>query len=89
MSTASATGLEPFTIELSASDLPQRLLDRFPVPPPADARFTVTIEPAESDAEKLRSLKRDVAAGVDDLTAGRTSDSEAVFARLKRRFPAS
>jgi len=79
--------LEPFTIEVLASELPKRILDRFPEPPPADARFAVTVEPAESEAEKLAALKRDLQTGLDDLEAGRISDGDEVFARLKKRFP--
>ena len=83
----SAKTLKPFTIEVSASELPKRLLDRFPERPAADARFAVTIEPAESEAEKLATLQRDLQAGLDNLAAGRVSDGKDVFARLKARFP--
>jgi hypothetical protein len=38
--------------------------------------------------ENLAALRRDVKAGLDDLEAGRASDGEDVFRRLKRRFPA-
>ena len=79
---------EPFTIEVSASELPKRILDRFPQPPATEARFSVTVEPAESEAEKLAALQRDLQAGLDDLTAGRVSDGRQVFARLKTQFPA-
>lgn len=78
--------IEPFTIELAASELPQRILDRFPKPPPADARFAVTVEAAEDEAAKLDALRRDIEAGVADLDAGRVSDGEDVFARLRTRF---
>jgi hypothetical protein len=87
MPSKSAKTLEPFTIEVSAAELPRRLLDQFPQPPAADARFAVTVEPAESEAEKLAALKRDLQAGLDDLLAGRASDGTDVFARLKARFP--
>ncbi len=60
---------------------------QFPEPPAADARFAVTVEPAESEAEKLAALQRDLQAGLDDLAAGRVSDGKDVFARLKERFP--
>jgi len=83
-----AKTLEPFTIEVSASELPKRILDRFPEPPAADARFSVTVEPAESEAEKLAALQRDLQVGLDDLAAGRVSNGWEVFARLKTRFPA-
>jgi hypothetical protein len=86
---ASDTGKtpEPFTVEVFASELPKRILDRFPEPPAAEARFSVTVEPAESEAEKLAALQRDLRSGLDDLAAGRVSDGEQVFARLKTRFP--
>ncbi len=87
MTSKSVKTLEPFTIEVSASELPKRVLDRFPEPPAADARFAVTVEPAESEAEKLAALQRDLQAGLDDLAAGRVSDGKDVFARLKERFP--
>jgi hypothetical protein len=85
----SAKSLKPFTIEVSASELPKRILDRFPEPPAAEARFAVTVEPAETEAEKLAALQRDVQAGLDDLATGRVSDGQQVFARLKARFPAA
>ena len=87
MPSKSAKTLEPFTIEVSASELPKRVLDRFPERPASDARFAVTVEPAESEAEKLAALQRDLQAGLDDLAEGRVSDGKDVFARLKARFP--
>ena len=84
----SAKAIEPFTIEVSASELPKRILDRFPEPPAAEARFSVTIEPTETEAEKLAALQQDLQAGLDDLAAGRVSDGRQVFARLKARFSA-
>jgi len=51
--------LEPFTVEVPASELPESIVSRFPERPPADARFAVTVEPAETDAEKLAALQRD------------------------------
>jgi hypothetical protein len=84
----SATLLKPFTIEISAAELPQRILDRFPEPPAPDTRFAVTVEPAESEAERLEALQRDLHAGLEDLEAGCVSEGDAVFARLKARFPA-
>jgi len=83
----SAKPLEPFTIEVAASELPKRVLDRFPERPAAGARFAVTVEPAKTEAEKLAALQRDLQAGLDDLAAGRVSDGREVFARLKARFP--
>ena len=80
---------EPFTVVMAASELPKCILDRFPEPPSADARFAVTIEPEESDAEKLHTLRRELQAGLDDLAAGRVSEGKEVFARLKKRFPAN
>ncbi len=88
MSSQSAKALEPFTIVIPASELPKQILDRFPKPPSADARFAITVEPAESEAEKLASLQQDLQSGLDDLAAGRVSDGKKVFARLKARFPA-
>ena len=81
-----AKTLEPFTIVVAASELPKRVLDRFPEPPPAEARFALTVEPAETEAERLAALQRDLQAGIDDLAAGRTSNGREVFARLKARF---
>lgn len=51
MSSEPAKLPEPFTIEICASELPKRILERFPEPPMPDARFAVTVEPAESEAE--------------------------------------
>ena len=87
MPSKSAKTLEPFTIEVSASELPKRVLDQFPEPPASDARFAVTVGPAESEAEKLAALQHDLQAGLDDLAAGRVSEGKDVFARLKARFP--
>jgi hypothetical protein len=84
----SAKNPEPFTIVVAASELPKRILDRFPEPPSADARFAVTVEPEESDTEKLAGLRQKLEAGLDDLAAGRVSQGSEVFARLKKRFPA-
>ena len=88
MASETAKTPEPFTIEVSASELPKRILDRFPEPPEAEARFSVTVEPAESEKEKLAALQRDLQAGLSDLAAGRVSDGQQVFARLKAQFPA-
>ena len=89
MASRSAKTLEPFTIVVPASVLPKCILDRFPEPPAAEARFAVTVEPEESDAEKLEALRNELQAGLDDLAAGRVSDGMDVFVRLKRRFPAT
>ena len=88
LASKSAKTPEPFTIEVAASELPKRILERFPKRPAADARFALTVEPAESEAEKLAALKRDLQTGLDDLAAGRVNDADDVFARLKKRFPA-
>ena len=87
MASKSAKILEPFTVVVPASELPKRILDRFPEPPSADARFAVTVEPAASNREKLAALREELQAGLDDLATGRVSDGKDVFARLKKRFP--
>ncbi len=78
---------EPFTIELPASDLPEHILARFPTRPSPGARFAVTIEPALTEEEKLVALRHDIEEGLVDVAAGRVSDGDAVFARLKTCFP--
>ena len=83
-----AKPLEPFTIEVSASELPKHILDRFPRRPDAGARFAVTVEPAETEAEKLAALRRDIEVGLDDIAAGRVSGGDEVLARLRARFQA-
>lgn len=88
MPTEAAKTIVPFTIVIRASELPKQILDRFPEPPATDARFAVTVEPAESEADKLGALERDLQVGLDDLAAGRASDAAEVFARLRERFPA-
>ena len=80
---------EPFTVVVPASELPKRILDRFPEPPAANARFSVTVEAEASESEKLEALRRELQAGLDDLTAGKVRDGKDVFAELKKRFPAS
>jgi hypothetical protein len=80
------TKLEPFTVVVTASELPKSIIDRFPEPPAAEARFSLTVERAETEAERLASLQQDIKAGLDDLAAGRASEAEAVFARLRTRF---
>lgn len=79
--------LEPFTVVIAASALPESILSRFPRRPAVDARFAVTVEPAESEADGLAALERDLQVGLDDLAAGRVSDGATVFTRLKARFP--
>jgi predicted transcriptional regulator len=83
-----AKTLEPFTVVVRASELPKRILDRFPEPPTANARFVVTVEAEESESEKLESLRRELQEGLDDLAAGKVRDGKDVFAELKKRFPA-
>jgi hypothetical protein len=78
---------KPFTVEVTASELPEALIARFPKRPPADTKFSVTVEPIQSEAEKLAALRKDLQEGLADVEAGRTSELEAVFARLKSRFP--
>ena len=78
--------MEPFTVVISASELPKSIVDRFPVPPSADDQFAVTVESVESEAEKLAALQSGLQAGLDDLAAGRVNEGEDVFARLKARF---
>jgi hypothetical protein len=80
--------VEPFTIEVSVSELPERIASRLPKQLSETTRVAVTIEAAETDAEKLAALQRDLQAGIDDLDAGRASEVAAVFARLKERFNA-
>ena len=79
---------EPFTIELAASELPKCILDRFPEPPPADARFAITIESAEDEEAKLDALRRDIEEGLAASAAGRVVDAKEVFAELRARFAA-
>jgi hypothetical protein len=74
-------------VELTASELPESILSRFSPRPSPLARFTITIEAAQSDEEKLAALRRDIEAGLADLDTRRLSDGEAVFGRLKARFP--
>jgi hypothetical protein len=85
--TESGNTIEPFTVVLPASELPESIVSRLPERPPADARFAVTVEPAETEAEKFAALQRDLQTGLDDIAAGRVSDGADVFARLKALFP--
>jgi hypothetical protein len=79
---------EPFTVVVAASELPKRILERFPEPPADDARFAVTVEAEASETQKLEALRRELQAGLDDLAAGKVRDGKDVFAELKKRFPA-
>jgi predicted transcriptional regulator len=88
VATKPAKSPEPFTVVISASELPRRILDLFPEPPAANARFAVTIEAEASESEKLEVLRRELQAGLDDLAAGKVRDGKEVFAELKKRFPA-
>ena len=80
--------LQPFTVEVAVSDLPESIASRLPKQLPATTRVAVTIEPAEDESERLTSLRRDLQTGIDDLEIGRASEADAVFARLKERFGA-
>jgi hypothetical protein len=80
------SNVEPFTIEVSVSELPERIVARLPEALSPTTRVALTIEPAQNDAEKLAALQRDLQVGIDDLDAGRASEAAAVFARLKERF---
>jgi hypothetical protein len=68
-----AKALDPFTIEVSASERPKRILDRFPEPPAAEASFSVTTDRQNAEPEKLAALLGDLQAGLGDLAAGRVS----------------
>jgi hypothetical protein len=81
-----ANTLQPFTLELSVSELPESIVSRFPQQLPATARIAVTIEPAENEADRVSSLRRDLQTGIDDLEADRATEAADVFARLKDRF---
>jgi hypothetical protein len=49
--------------------------------------FCVTVAPVQTDAEKLAALKKDIQEGWDDVSAGRVSELDEVFKRLKSQFP--
>ncbi|HWB48594.1 MAG TPA: hypothetical protein VG651_05755 [Stellaceae bacterium] len=66
--------------------MPEKIVSRLPRQLPKMTRVAVTIEAAESEADKAASLRRDLQAGIDELEAGNSSDAAAVFARLKERF---
>jgi hypothetical protein len=80
--------LEPVTFELTASELPESIRMRLRGKPAAGTRFTITVEPSLSEEEKLEALRREIDLGLADLDAGRSVDGAAVFADLKKRFPA-
>ena len=78
---------EPFTVELTASELPEALVAGFPTRPPADTKFSITVAPVQTEAEKPAALKKDLQEGLSDIEAGRVSEFDEVFVRLKSRFP--
>ncbi|MBF0178063.1 MAG: hypothetical protein HQL63_14640 [Magnetococcales bacterium] len=78
---------EPFTLEFLASELPESIAQCFIHRPAANARFVVTIEPAQTEEEKLATLRRDIQEGVEDANAGRIIDGATIFAELKAKFP--
>lgn len=78
---------EPFTVELSASELPESLVARFSRRPSVGTRYSVTVAPVQTEAEKLAALKKDLQESLDDIAVGRVSELDEVFARLKLRFP--
>jgi hypothetical protein len=80
---------EAFTVEVKASDLPESVISRFSRRPTAETRFALTVEPVLSEAERLEALRRDVQEGLDASAAGQVSDGDAVFARLRAKFPAA
>jgi predicted transcriptional regulator len=79
--------IQPVTVELLGSELPDSIVARLPERPAADARFIVTVESAQSDEEKFEALRRDIEEALADIEAGRVYDGEEVFAELKSRFP--
>lgn len=76
----------PVAIEVSASELPESVIARFPERPSATARLVIMVGPDEHEEEYLL-LKADIEKGLADLDAGRSSDAEEVFARLEKEFP--
>jgi predicted transcriptional regulator len=78
---------ESFTVELAGSELPETLAARFPKPPLASTRFSVTVAPVQTEAEKLAALRKDLQEGLDDVATGRVGELDEVFARLKSQFP--
>lgn len=80
---------EPFTLEFLASELPESIASRFSQRPAENMRFVVTIEPEQTDNQKLAALRCDIQKGIDDIRDGCVIDGEIVFAELKTRFPNS
>lgn len=80
---------EPFTLEFLASELPESITSRFSQRPAGNTRFVVTIEPAQTEEQKLTALRRDIQEGIEDINAGCVIDGATVFAELKTRFPAT
>ncbi len=78
---------EPFTVEFLGSELPESIASRFPQRPDGSARFVVTVEPEQTEEQKLDALRRDIQEGLDDSRAGRVVDGATVFAELRARFP--
>lgn len=75
------------TATIPAEELPRAITAALPVRPPAGTRFRVTIEPAdESEEERRQSLMDDVAVGLEDADAGRTTDGEMLFERLIAKY---
>lgn len=75
------------TTTILAEELPRAVAAALPFRPQAGTRFRVTVEPAEeSEDERVQSLRDDIAVGMDDAEAGRTTDGEQVFERLIKRF---
>jgi hypothetical protein len=79
--------LHPFSLEISASDLPESLIARFPERPMENDRLVITIEPAETDEDKIFQLQADIEQGITDIEAGRFSSFSDVIADLEKRFP--
>ncbi|QCG98420.1 hypothetical protein E6C67_32705 [Azospirillum sp. TSA2s] len=75
------------TATIQAEELPRAITAALPFRPPAGTRFRVTIEPVEeSEEERRQSLQDDIAAGLEDADAGRTTDSERLFERLIAKY---
>jgi len=73
-------------LELPASELPEIILSHFALRPAGNVRFSITVEPVQSDEQRLVDLRRTLQAGIDDSNAGRIFDGAAVFTELKSRF---
>ncbi len=52
-----------------------------------DMVFSDRVGLVQTEAEKLAVLKKDLQEGLDDVAAGRVSEIDEVFARLKTQFP--